>query len=195
MISRSCAAALMAIICSVLTGCFYDHPLTETPSKDINTWLLGVWEHTNDKGDLDRATVLPLTGSRYTVWYESVPQSGPKKKWRFEGWLSRVGPAVFLTLRCDEGPGDIPTGSYVFLQYQVLNQNRIAIRVPQLDAAPDATSYQLRTDLRRKLKEKTLYKAEPAAIWKRVSEVYWNPNSQEPQEFQPLRFPESQLNQ
>ena len=141
MISRSCAAALMAIICSVLTGCFYDHPLTETPSKDINTWLLGVWEHTNDKGDLDRATVLPLTGSRYTVWYESVPKTGAKKKWRFEGWISRVGKAVFLTLRCDEGPGDIPQGSYVFLHYQVLNQNRIAIRLPQLDAAPDASSY------------------------------------------------------
>jgi hypothetical protein len=193
MISRSCAAALMAIICSVLTGCFYDHPLTDTPSKDINTWLLGVWEHTNDKGDLDRATVLPLTGARYTVWYESEPKSGPKKQWRFEGWISRVGSAVFLTLRCDEGPGDIPQGSYVFLHYQLLNQNRIAIRQPQLDAAPDASSYQLRTDLRRKLKEKTLFKAEPAAIWKRVSEVYWDPNSQEPQPFQPLRFPESGL--
>ena len=39
-------ALALLLLCTLLTGCYFEHPLTGGPSKDINSWLLGVWEGT-----------------------------------------------------------------------------------------------------------------------------------------------------
>lgn len=190
MIRRLFAPVFFIFAVLFLGGCFFDKPLTDHPSKDINTWLLGVWEHRDDKDKLYRVTVTPDTGSRYAV---TVKITGPSprdaKTWRFEGWISRVGKSLFLTLKCLENTnGDIPIGSYSFLHYQVADQNHVITRTLQLDSPPDASSYQLRVEVRRKLKENTLY-PDTHALWNRVSEVYWSSDPFAPQPVQPLRYP------
>src|SRR6187455_2387772 len=118
MIKRLSALLFLTVL---LTGCFFDRPLTG-PSKDINTWLLGVWEHTDDKGQLSRVRCTPLTDSRYAIVY--ILPGGNKREtreWRYEGWISHVGNSRYLSLKCVEtasakkGETQIPVGSYVFI--------------------------------------------------------------------------------
>lgn len=185
--------ALALLLLSVLlTGCHFDNPLSG-PSKDVNTWLLGVWEYKDLKAKKTyRAQVTPITGDRYAVVLRELGKT-PKetrKEWMFEGWIARVGGARLLNLHCKQSAGEIPVGSYVFLHYQVVDQLDVIMRPLQLDSAPDATSFQLRQEVRSKLKQGTLL-PQIGTEWLRVSEVYWNkedPYEQQP--YQPLRFQE-----
>jgi len=172
-----------------LSGCFFDHPLTAGPSAGINTWLLGVWETTDAKGQTARVMVTPIQSDRYSVQL-SLPgkKPGEIQRYKFEMWPSRVGHTVFLTLRCLESPGDIPTGGHVFVQPQLLDQNSIRIRGIKLDAAPSASSYELRKEVRIKLKELSLYEGAQSVVWKRVEEVVWSTDGSDPA-FKPLRYP------
>jgi len=189
MIKRLCLPVLL-LFTLALSGCFFDQPLTSLPSKDLNTWLLGVWQTTDDKGVVHQATLQPLTGSRYAVRYEILGKTKRDTKlWLFEAWTARVGSAVYLNLKCEESAGQIPPGAYLFLHYQVVAQNTIVTRKLQLDSPQNATSYELRKELRLKLKEKTLYGPD-VTVWQRTSEVYWSSDSYAPQPPQPLRYPE-----
>ena len=60
------------------------------------------------------------------------------------------------------------------LNYQVIDQNTVIIRPLQLDSPPDTSSYELRAEVRRRLKEGSLM-PEEGARWTRTSEVYWEP--------------------
>lgn len=188
---RPFGALALLLITVLLTGCFFDHPLTDRPSKDINTWLLGAWEHKTAKGELYKATVLPLTGGRYTVWLH-VPgkKAGSKRRtYLFEAWISEVGRNAFLTMQCKDSADDqIPVGSYTFLHYQVLDQNHVRYRLIGLDSPADTKSYDLRAEVRQRLKDGTLF-PNPGTDWTRTSEVYWNTTSDAEQPYQPLRFP------
>ena len=170
-----------------LAGCYFDHPLTVVASKDINTWLLGVWESTDDKGRVSQVTVTPTKADRYSVQLE-VPGKMPKeiKKYEFEAWPSKVGDTLFLSLRCRTSPGDIPTGSFVFAQVQLLDQNHVRTHGLKLDAPPSASSYELRKEVRSKLKDRSLYEGIPSVAWSRVAEVTWSPNGTDPA-FKPIR--------
>ncbi len=187
MITRLCASALLTLL---VAGCsYYDNPLTTNPSKDLNTWLLGVWEARSEDGDVFRAGVLPLTGDKYTVWVRKLARKKKEsKEWQFEGWISRVGDSRFLTLRCDASDGEVPVGAFVFAHYQVIDQLHTITRPLQIDLAQDATSYQLRVEVRRKLKEQTLLPAE-GPVWTRISEVYWPIDGEDHQPMQKTRFP------
>lgn len=188
MINRASAVAVL-FLALLLGGCFYDQPLTSFPSKDLNTWLLGVWEQREASGKVSRVTVTPLTGGKYTVYYQVVGKNKKDtKNWLFEGWISRVGSASFLTLRCEQSDGEIPVGSYAFVHYQVAQQNLVYIRPVQLEALSSASSYELRTEVRRRLKDQSLLSA-PGSAWIRVSEVYWDPANPPVQPYQPLRYP------
>ncbi len=147
----------LALALALLTfaGCSYKYPLTSGPSKDINTWLLGIWEHKDEKGNVYRASVQPLTGDRMTVWFRALGKT-PKqtKQWKGEAWISRVGHANFLTIKCLESADDFPVDAFTFLHYQVLDQNHVATRPLQLDGMYEATSFQLRKEVRKKWKEK-----------------------------------------
>lgn len=188
---RLCALVL-AVATALLTGCFFDQPLTSGPTKDLNTWLLGVWEYKDAKTEkVYRAAFVPLTGDRMSVWVRELGKR-PKdtKEWQFEAWISRVGNSSFLTMQCLKSDGKIPEGAYVFAHYTVLSQNDVGIRPLVLDSPQSATSFELRKEVRRKLKDKTLYAQEAPALWSRISEVYWqeggDPTSQPTI---PLRFP------
>lgn len=188
MTKRLCLPLLL-LFTLALSGCFFDQPLTDRPSKDINTWLLGVWQTQDDKGKTHQATILPLTGSRYTVRYEILGTSKKDtKQWFFEAWISRVGSATFLNLQCQESAGQVPTGANVFLHYTVVAQNTIVTRKLQLDSPQSATSMELRKEIRQKLKDKTLFPPD-VQVWRRTSEVYWSSDSYSTQPPQPLRYP------
>ena len=101
-------------------------------------------------------------------------------------WPSRVGPTIFLTLRCQESPGDIPTGGHVFIQAQLLDQNSVRIRSLNLEAPPSASSYELRKEIRSKLKELSLYEGGKSIVWNRIEEVVWSTDGSDPA-FKPLR--------
>ena len=181
------AATLLAAI-FLLAGCSFEHPLTSNPSADINSWLLGVWEHKTEKGEKFRAQITPQTPDRYWVIIEEAGETKAKTKtYRFSAYISRVGNSKFLTLDCLSSPGDLPEGQFVFAHYQVLDQNHVRIRIPQLDADSSASSFQLRKEIRQKLRSNSLY-ADNGTVWTRTSEVYWS-QSDEPQPQQALRFP------
>jgi hypothetical protein len=172
-----------------LSGCFFDHPLTGGPTESINTWLLGVWETTDDKGQTVRVMVTPVQSDRYAVQL-SLPGKKPHEilRYNFEMWPSRVGGTLFLTLRCLESPGDIPTGGHVFIQPQLLDQNTIRLHSLNLDPAPTTSSYELRKEIRLKLKELSLYEGGRSVVWSRVGEVFWSTDGRDPA-FKPLRNP------
>ncbi|HEY5811642.1 MAG TPA: hypothetical protein VIT23_03195 [Terrimicrobiaceae bacterium] len=177
------------LLCTLLAGCYFENPLTAGPSKDINSWLLGVWEHKDPKGRIYRARVVPITGDRYFVSFQAPGGRKTRKKvWQFEGWISRVSYYRFLSLKCTASSGDVPEGAFVFVNYQVIDQNTVVTRGLELDSPREATSYEIRTEVRQRLKEKALM-PEEGSKWKRISEVYWDPLYTEEQPPQPLRFP------
>lgn len=184
---RTVSAAVLGL---VLSGCFFDHPLTGGPTESVNTWLLGVWETTNDKGETARVKVAPTASDRYSVEL-SAPSKKPGKgaRYRFDMWPSQVGGTLFLTLACIESSGKIPLGSHVFVQAQLLDQNSVRARVLKLDGTPSATSYELRKEIRRKLKDLSLYEGAESAVWSRVEEVVWSKDGADPT-FQPIRNPQ-----
>jgi len=172
-----------------LAGCYFDHPLTGGASKDLNTWLLGVWESKDDKGRTARVMVTPLKADRYSVRL-SLPGKKPHdtNRYEFEAWPSRVGGTLFLTLRSLSSPGDIPAGSHVFAQVQMLDQNHARTHGLKLDSPSSASSYELRKEVRAKLKDHSLYEGAPTVVWTRVEEVIWSANGADPA-FKPLRNP------
>jgi len=177
------------LACLSLSGCFFDKPLTSGPTASINTWLLGVWETKDEKGRTARAMVTPIDSDRYAVEV-ALPGKKPRevKRYTFEMWPSRVGTTLFLTLRCLESPGDIPAGGCVFIQPQLLNQNAIRLRGLSIPLDPSASSFELRKEVRRQLKDLTLYEGTKSVVWDRVEEVFWSTDGQKPN-FTPLRFP------
>jgi hypothetical protein len=183
------SALALLLFCTLFGGCYFDHPLTGAPSKDINSWLLGVWEHKDAKGKVYRARVVPLTGDRYFVSFQtSGRKTREKKVWEFEGWISRVGNSRFLSLKCNASSGEVPEGAFVFVNYQVVDQNTVVVRPLQLDSSPETSSRDLRAEVRQRLKEQSLMPAE-GAKWARISEIYWERGYTGEQPFQPLRFP------
>ena len=183
-ISRLFAVAAVALFCG---GCYFENPLTERPSKDINTWLLGVWEHKSSDGRVSSVTVAPMTGDHYSVKaIIAGPTPRSSKRYEFEGWSSRVGDTNFLTLRCLQSQGDMPTGNYVFLQTQLLDQNDVRVHGLRLDVPAATTSFELRKEVRKRLKNRSLYDPEKTMNWKRVAEVVWTRDGETPT-FTPLR--------
>jgi len=188
--TRLRSLVLLFFLPVLLSGCFFDNPLTSTATKELNTWLLGVWEHKDDKGQLYRTTVTPLSENHYNVWFRIVGSTPAQtKEWYFDAWISRVGHSAYLNFHCLKSAGQIPQGAFVFAHYQVVDQNDVVIRSLQIDAAQSATSFQLRDQIRRQEKAKTLY-SDAGTIWHRVSEVYWQVGGDGNQPFQPLRYPE-----
>lgn len=186
MISTVRLLALVAVAVFCGGGC-YENPLTGGPSKNLNTWLLGGWDHKEDDGQVSSVRVIPVACDRFSV-QASIAGKTPKaaKKYEFAGWISRVGDTSFLTLRCEQSPGDIPVGSHVFLQAQMLAQNHVRVRGLQLDLPATATTLELRKEVRRRLKERSLYDEAKSTDWNRVEEVIWSDDGSTPA-FKPIR--------
>jgi hypothetical protein len=166
----------------------FRHPLTGGPFKDVNSWLLGVWEHKDARAGCIAQGSSLSQGTLFRGFQSGGRKARDKKVWEFEGWISRVAYTRFLSLKCNVSSGEVPEGGFVFVNYQVIDQNTVIIRPLQLDSPPETLSYDLRAEVRRRLKEGSLMPVE-GATWKRVSEVYWEPGYTGEQPFQPLRFP------
>ena len=177
------------ILLLTLAGCYFDHPLTGGPSKDVNTWLLGVWESKDEKGRTSRIMVTPIDSDRYSLQL-AVPGKMPReiKRYEFEAWPSRVWDSLFLTLQCLTSPGDIPTGAHVFTHVQLLDQNHARTRGLKLDSAPSTSSFELRKEVRKKLKDRTIFEGAPSGVWTRVEEIFISTDGSDPA-FKPLRNP------
>jgi hypothetical protein len=77
--------SVLAILPLLLAGCFFENPLTSKPSENLNTWLLGEWEHRDKNGAVSRAVVTPLSGDSYNVQV-SIAKRGLRRSYHFKSW-------------------------------------------------------------------------------------------------------------
>ena len=176
----------LALLPLFLAGCFFENPLTSKPSDNLNTWLLGEWEHRDKNGAVSRALVTPLSKDTYRVDV-SLAKRGGGRTYNFEAWGSRVGEFTFHTLRNMQPAPDLPEGAFIFLHAQLVDQNTITLRVPILTSPQSSISKSLRSELRARLKDNALFEPGKEKIWKRTSEVYWERDGQTGL-FRPLRY-------
>jgi len=178
-------ALLLLLPLFLLSGCLFDNPPTG-PSRSMNTWLLGQWEHKTKEGKTLKATVGPLDGSRYVIYLQEFNKAGKLvQTTTYPAWISRVGQIPLLTVEVNSGEGT----RYAVMSYQLLDPLSVRIRQLQMDdSARSLSSFQLRVAMRRQFKEGTLLPNEVGAIWSKVSEIYWPPDGMDgPQPKQPLR--------
>jgi len=179
------AAFVLALL---LTGCYFQNPLTG-PSRDIDTWFLGVWEGKGKSGKVTRAEVFPASGDRYFIRASVPAKSGNgTNRYEFEAWASRVGEAKFLSMRCTATTGEVPLGAWVFVFPQMLDQNRLRLRGLDLSSPSNAGSMALRREVRERWNDQTLFGRAPSIDLRRVAEVYWSRDGQTG-EFRPIRNP------
>ena len=170
----------------LLAGCWFQNPLTPKGSENLNTWLLGEWQHKDKNGAVSRALVTPISGELYRVQV-SMAAKGGRRNYEFEAWTSRVGNSVFVTFRSIKNSQNLPEGAHVFAHTQMLDQNTLRLRKIQLGSPADASSFELRKEIRARLKDGSLYAEGAETDWKRIGEVYWSRDGQTGA-FEPLRY-------
>ena len=170
----------------LLGGCWFKNPLTPKGSESLNTWLLGEWQHKDKSGAVSRALVTPISGDLYRVQV-SMAAKGGRRDYEFEAWTSRVGNSVFVTFLSTKNSQNLPEGAHVVAHTQMLDQNTLRLRKIQLSSPADATSFELRKEIRGRLKDGSLYAEGAETDWKRVGEVYWSRDGQSGA-FEPLRY-------
>ena len=178
--------SVLAILPLLLAGCFFENPLTSKPSENLNTWLLGEWEHRDKNGAVSRAVVTPLSGDSYNVQV-SIAKRGLRRSYHFKSWGSRIEGFTFHTLQNLELGPDLPQGAFIFLHVQLVDQNTIIVRKPTLASAQHTASKLLRDEIRARLKENSLYVGGEEQSWKRTSEAFWERDGQTGL-FRPLRY-------
>ena len=184
---RIFAQLALLLLPLMLAGCRFENPLTTNPSEDLNTWLLGEWE-LKEKSGTSTAVVAPLSGDRYSVHVSLAPKGGNgRREYDFEAWASRVGKMTLFTLRSLKNSANLPEGAHVFLHAQMIDQVTVRLRPLQLDSPENATSLELRKEVRSRLKDGTLYAEDSAKDWKRVAEIYWT-KAGDTGLFKPLRY-------
>jgi hypothetical protein len=170
---KSATRLALPLLALLLSGCWFQNPLTSGGSENLNTWLLGEWRHKDKKGVITRAVVSPIASDRYRV-----QATQGSKQYEFEAWTSRVGNSVFITLRSLRNSPNLPEGAHLFAHSQLLDQNTIRLLPLRLDSPADATSFQLRKEIRSKLKDGSLYSEGDSTDWQRIGEVYWSKDNQ-----------------
>ena len=183
---RFFARLLFLALPLLLVGCFFEKPLTSTPSEAINTWFLGEWQSKGADGGISRAVVTPAGPDRYSIQV-TLAGNPSSEEYEFQGWASRVGDSTFLTLRNQRATAKTAEGSFVFFHPQMLDQNTIRLRSLKLSAAASATTVELRKEVRDRLKDGSLYSDDQMTDWTRVGEVYWQRDGKTGV-FTPLRY-------
>ena len=170
----------------LLAGCWFQNPLTPVGSENLNTWFLGEWQHKDRNGAISRALVTPISSDLYLVQV-SMAGKGGRREYELQAWTSRVGNSVFLTMRSIKNSANLPEGAYVFAHSQMLDQNTLRLRQIQLGSPANATSLELRKEIRSRLKDGSLFADGAEADWKRIGEVYWSHDGQTGA-FEPIRY-------
>ena len=170
----------------LLAGCWFQNPLTPKGSENLNTWLLGEWQHKDKNGAVSRALVTPISGELYRVQV-SMAGKGGRRDYEFEAWSSRVGNSVFFNFLSTKNTQNLPEGAHIFAHTQMFDQNTLRVRKVQMDSPAEATSLDLRKEIRARLKDGTLYAESAETDWKRIGEVYSSRDGQTGA-FEPLRY-------
>ena len=98
-------------------GCLLEHA-PSGPSRNINTWLLGIWVHEDADGSSRKVWMMPVSSDRYALYFQEYNSEGKVKETkRYEAWISRIGQASLLTIVIYEGG----VKRYLALGYQLLS--------------------------------------------------------------------------
>ena len=170
---KSAIRSALLLLPLLLTGCWFQNPLTPVGSESLNTWFLGEWQHKDKKGVVTRAVVSPIASDLYRV-----QATQGSRQFEFEAWTSRVGNSIFITLRSLRDSPNLPEGAHLFAHTQLLDQNTLRIRPLRLDSPADASGFQLRKEIRARLKDGSLYAEGEEADWQRIGEVWWSRDGQ-----------------
>ncbi len=183
-----------------LGGCLTDSPLTQDASTNIDTRLLGVFEHDGSSGDSRRArgeaedsdkkellrvAVLPRNENEYLIYYRDESKK-PIETLQFVGWISRVDQKYYLTLE-DVTEGSSTLGKFSFMKFTWRWPGNIILHAPDQAGLEGATSFQLRQAVREKLKDGTLFPYE-GTYWTRIARVWWDPKAENPATTIPKEF-------
>jgi hypothetical protein len=188
LLRRSAAVFAVLLVGLMLGGCLYDAPLSEFPSTNIDTRLLGIFEYNEPvKKTADgvevistrvhRVAVVRQDVNRYTILYRNVTDA-PKKILRFTGWISRVDTKYYLTIR-DDTDGAPTFGKFGFVRYQWTWPSSIIISAPSISPEEATSPFKLRQAVRAKLKQDALFPFEPI-LWERVERTWWDVKSDDP---------------
>lgn len=180
--------AALLVVSILLSGCLYEHPVTPFPSTNLDTRLLGVFQHNESvKTEVDgvtvqstrthRVAIVRKDVNRYIILYKNVTDA-PDKVLRFTGWISRVDTNYYLTFQ-DDDPKSKTFGKFGFVRYDWTWPSSMVIFAPSIDPEAVTTSFALRQLIRKSLKEETLFPFEPT-LWERIARVWWDIKSDDP---------------
>jgi hypothetical protein len=152
---------LLLLAALALGGCLYEQPLTSTPSTDLDSRLLGVFQF-SEKGrkkkergaadrdepdDVQRMAVLPYSEGKYLIYYRDYGKT-PVETLTFIGWISRVDESYYLTFR-DETEGSKTQGRYGFLKFEWKWPGNFTLYSPDMTGFENAlTPFAMRKALR-----------------------------------------------
>jgi len=192
MMIRHCSTfartAALFVLAALLSGCLYEHPVTPLPSTNLDTRLLGVFQHDETvKTKVDgvevqsirvhRVAIVRQDVNRYTILYKNVTDA-PKKVLRFTGWISRVDTDYYLTFR-DDDKDSKTFGKFGFVRYKWTWPSDMVISAPSVDPEAVTSSFAFRELIRKSRKEGTLFPFEPT-FWNRIARVWWDIKSDDP---------------
>jgi len=180
--------AALAVAATLLSGCLYEHPVTPYPSTNIDTRLLGVFQHNEavkkivDNVEVQsirehRVAIVRQDVNRYTILYKNVTDS-PKTVLRFTGWISRVDTEYYLSFRDDDEKSKT-FGKFGFVRFKWTWPSDMVISAPSVDPASITSSFALRQLIRKSLKDDTLFPFEPT-LWTRIARIWWDIKSDDP---------------
>lgn len=121
-------------------------------------------------GATSRALVTPADHDLYRVQI-THSEKGASTEYDFEAWASKVGDSTFLTLRSLRATAKVPLGAFVFAPANAEAKPNSTTSAPSRRPS-NATSMELRAEIRARLKDGTLYGAEESSDWQRTAEVY-----------------------
>lgn len=187
----------MALVASFfMTGCFFDVPLTEISSRNINTRLLGVYQYIETPKEeggeaiTHRVAVIPKDENRYRIFYRNESKK-PVRVEEWEGWISIVDGTEYLSIK-NVTAGSPLFGKYTFLEFKWGYPYRVEIRFPNLDGYVMENSYQMRQAMRAQLKANALFPFAGSG-WDGIARIFWDRTTDDPMVMIPEEFEKGPL--
>lgn len=126
---------LFALLISLFaSGCFYEAPISEKPSREIDKTLLGVWTVSDEP--TGKLTVTETDANTYAIEYMS-PKEGDKKQevLKFRGYHTAISGKDLLSLQLTEPQGN-QQGKWLFVSYTAAQPDRLEVRTINSKVVP-----------------------------------------------------------
>ena len=117
----------------VLSGCFYEAPISEKPTRKIDPGLLGDWASTSESGV--KVVIKESDPEHYAVTYEQPAKDGKKELLVFTGYHTQVGKVDIVDLQLMEPAGE-QKGKWLFLDYKLTGADKLSIRSVNSEVVP-----------------------------------------------------------